>query len=410
MNHGLITHCRTCSSPLPAPFFDLGEQPLANSLLNAPDEKEVYYPLALARCDECGLVQLTFTVPPEILFTQYVWVTGTSSTARGYADEFCERLLARGSSPQYVLELASNDGTFLKPFIAKGREVLGVDPAQNIAQMANADGIPTLPEFWTADFARRLQVEQGSAGFIFARNVIPHVADARDFIEGVAAALADDGVFAAEIHDARIIQKELHYDSIYHEHLCYFTFAPFERLLNEFGLRVFDIEKSPISGGSMVIYASKLPRVESPALAARRVSEQEEKTNTQELWDAFAKRSQVHKEEFIALLRESKNRGETLAGYGASARSSTLLNFCGIDASLLSVIADGNPLKQGKYTAGTHIPIRSSKDVMAERPDAVVILAWNFFEELKSILKTSFDFSGSLLVPLSGSPRIEKIR
>src|SRR3989344_4915788 len=191
--------CRICISALPAPFFDLGHQPLANSLLESQDQAEEKYPLALVMCEKCKLVQLTYTASPEVLFRESVWVTGTSAVTRAYADKFCERLLSLGSSPHYVLELASNDGTFLKPFMARKKEVLGIDPAENIADMANRDGVPTLTEFWTAEYAERLRKERGPAGFVFARNVVPHVADTRDFIAGCRTAIADDGVLAVEV-------------------------------------------------------------------------------------------------------------------------------------------------------------------------------------------------------------------
>jgi len=400
--------CRVCESSDLRPFFDLGSQPLANSLLDAPNAPETVYPLALTRCAQCGLVQLTHTVAPEILFTNYVWVTGTSSLAHEYAETFCERLAVHARGVRgYVLELASNDGTFLKPFQARGLEILGIDPAQNIAEMAERAGIPTRAVFWGDEEAKRLRTEKGPAAMVFARNVVPHVAGTRDFIKGCRTILADNGVLCIEVHDAAIIQGEFQYDSIYHEHLCYFTLETLFRLLSDSGLHIFDIAYSPINGGALAVYARRTPGEESAALRERRLKEQAEHTNTEEKWQAFARQANEHRTRLRTLIERARARGEKIVGYGASARSSTLLNFCGIGPELIPVIADLNPLKQGKYTAGTHIPIQSPEAAMRERPDTVVLLAWNFAKEVKPYLAHDFGFRGSYIVPFPGMPRIE---
>lgn len=400
-----LAECRVCGSKDTRQFFDLGNQPLANSLLNSPGEKEEYYPLALSWCPACSLVQLNYTVPPEKLFSEYVWITGTSSTAHTYAETFCDRLLARaGNNQGYVLEIASNDGTFLKPFIARGREVLGIDPARNIAALAEKDGVPTRAVFWSESESEKLRKEKGPAYTVFARNVLPHVNDQRDFIRGCRAMLADDGVLAIEAHDAATILSELHYDSIYHEHMCYFTFTTLEHLLNDAGFFIFDLEESPISGGSMVVYARTVKGEESLAVKDKRLRDEAEKVNSQESWVSFAKKANQHRDTFVALLEEARNGGQKIIGYGASARSSTLLNFAKVGIDLLPLIADKNPLKQGKYTAGTHIPIVSPETALAGSPDTVVILAWNFTNEIMEYL-ASLGYTGSYIIPLPGAPR-----
>ena len=238
-----ITACRVCQSSDIKPFFDLGMQPFANSLLTRPDESERTYPLSLSWCPECRLVQLNDTADPKELFSHYVWVTGTSSTAREYSKRFYQEVMKRSTLPKsgYALEIASNDGTFLKPFLAHGHRVLGVDPAGNIAEMARMQGVPTQCAFWGGETAQRVVTEHGPAHVVFARNVLPHVANTHDFAEGLGQVLHDDGVLAVEVHYARIILEGLHYDSIYHEHLCYFTLRSLEHLLNRYGLHVFDI-------------------------------------------------------------------------------------------------------------------------------------------------------------------------
>lgn len=402
-----ISTCRVCTSAGLRPFFDLGEQPLANSLLSRPDESEEFFPLSLSWCPACRLVQLNHTVPPEKLFSEYVWVTGTSKTAKAFADTFFRELVARAGKERegYVLEIASNDGTFLEPFISHGYTVVGIDPARNVAEMANKNGVPTEALFWGMDAARELVLKRGSAAIIFARNVLPHVANTRDFVQGLAHALRDDGTLAIEVHYGKSILEELHYDSIYHEHLCYFTLRSLERLLADYGLHVFDVMKSPISGGSIIVYTRKRPAPEQEALRRFRNGEAEGRTNEFASWEGFARRACEHRTELQKILK-TLSPAKTVVGYGASARSSTLLNFCGIDAALLPIIADKNPLKQKKYTAGSHIAIESPEVVMARKPSHVFILAWNFEAEIINYLGETFGFKGTYIVPLPREPRI----
>ncbi|MBI2048862.1 MAG: class I SAM-dependent methyltransferase [Candidatus Liptonbacteria bacterium] len=416
-----ITTCRICESPKLKPFFDLGEQPLANSLLDGSQESgvrsqgEKFYPLSLTWCENCNLVQLEETVDSKGLFSTYVWVTGTSKGANEFSRKFYSELVRRvgGDKSGYVLEIASNDGTFLKQFIEDGYEVLGVDPARNIAEMAERAGVPTKCVFWGKPAAEDLVAEKGRARIVFARNVLPHVANTRDFVEGLARALAEDGTLAIEAHYAKIILEELHYDSIYHEHLCYFTLKTLEKLLNDFGLYVFDIAKSPISGGSVVVYARKESGVrsqesginESEMLKSFREKETEDGINNLERWQGFARRSFEHRDKLLEILGEAKKFGRII-GWGASARSSTLLNFCGIDSSIISSIIDLNPLKQGKFTAGTHIPIVKPEEALKETPALVFITGWNFADEIIDSLRNKFGYKGPCLVPLPKEPRV----
>lgn len=367
--------------------------------------------MSLSFCNDCGLVQLNETIDPKELFSEYVWVTNTSKTARDFSETFYKELVARTENPKekYVLEIASNDGTFLLPFKREGFSVLGVDPAKNIADMAEAGGIPTKCLFFGIDTAKDILKNEGPAQIIFARNVLPHVANTRDFVEGLSVLLADSGTLAIEVHYAKIILDELHYDSIYHEHLCYFTFKTLEKLLNEFGLYVFDIKESPISGGSMVVYAKKKKVKESDSVGIYRKIEEKESVNEFFRWEKFAEESISHRQELLNILHRAKEDGRKIIGYGASARSSTLLNFCGIDSNLISMIADQNPLKQGLYTAGTHIKIESPENAMVQNPQIVFILAWNFAKEIINVLKNKYNYKGKIIVPLPNDPQIGEI-
>ncbi|MEK7076951.1 MAG: class I SAM-dependent methyltransferase, partial [Patescibacteria group bacterium] len=323
---GQIKNCRICGNYDLKQFFDLGTQPPPDILLKRKDDVEEKYPLSLVLCPDCRLVQLDYTVSPEKLFSHYVWVTGTARGTREYAERFCKEVAERVKIPKdgYVLEVASNDGTFLKPFIRAGYAVLGVDPAKNLAEAAEREGIPTKAVFWGTKEAKKVRNERGPAHVIFARNVLPHVANTVDFVRGLRECLHDQGVLVIEAHYAKIILDELHYDSIYHEHLCYFTLKSLERLLEDAGLYIFDIMKSPISGGSIVVYVRKNKGGENPALAEYRAQEEREKINELASWKTFAEKAKKHRDVFLGTLRDIASKGGSLIGWGASARSSTL--------------------------------------------------------------------------------------
>lgn len=401
-----ITICRVCKNRKIKEFLDLGDQPYANSLLKSPNDKEKFYPLSLSYCENCSLVQLNHTPDPKELFSNYVWVTSTSGVAKNHAKVFCDDVVKqiKNKKKDYILEIASNDGTFLLPFIKKGYKVLGVDPAQNIADIAIENGIATKCEFFGVKAAQKIKKDFGTSSVVIARNVLPHVANAHDLIKGVSICLDENGLFVLELHYAKMIFQELHYDSIYHEHLCYFTIKSLEKLLSVEGLFIQDLKTSPINAGNLVFYIKKGKVNESATVKAYRKAEKEIKLNTFESWVNFANRTKKHRGKFLKIL--NKDKGAFIVGYGASARSSTLLNYCGIGTKEMSIIADQNPLKQGLYTAGTHIQIKSPDDVMKKNPHVVVILAWNFKDEIMKILKDKYKYRGNYIVPLPNNPKV----
>jgi SAM-dependent methyltransferase len=403
-----IDGCRVCGNKQIREFFDLGNEPFANSLLDSLEETEKAYPLSLSWCPDCNLVQLNHTAEPKELFSTYVWVTGTSKGAKRHAIAFRDEALARvkGLEKSYVLEVASNDGTFLLAFMEKNYRVLGIDPARNIVDLAIAQGVPSVCGFFGVKLATQIVREHGTAKVVFARNVVAHVANLHDFVEGLSRALDDEGVLALESHYAKKICEELQYDSIYHEHLCYYTLESTERLLMQHGLNVFDVLPSPISGGAFIVYASKSKRKESASLERFRLEEEETKVNEFASWDNFARRAYQHREALLSILGMCVANEEKIIGYGASARSSTMLNFCGIDTRYLPIIADKNTLKHKKYTAGTHIPIDDPVNAMKSKPDTVFILAWNFTDEIIDYLRKEFGFKGKFIIPLPNNPRI----
>ncbi len=400
-----VVRCRLCDGRDLDLILDLGTQPPANSLRARREDPLSAIPLVICWCRQCTTAQLTETVAPEHLFRDYVWVTGTSQTAREYSHTFYDHVAQRcGREGLFVVEIASNDGTFLQRFCEHGHRVLGVDPAQNLARAAELSGIPTLPEFFGLDVACRITQIHGHADAVIARNVLPHVPDPNDVVAGITHCLKDDGVGAIEFHWVDKILSELHYDSIYHEHFFYHSLHSVNRLLARHALTPFDVTESPISGGSLVVYFSKASRQPTASLHAKLAWEDEQGLASLATWREFAKHSLEHRDELRAMVEFEIKAGRRLVGYGASARSSTLLNFCGIDHRHLICIADQSPLKHDRYTPGTDVLIVSPERALAERPDTILLLAWNFRDEILGRLR-DFGFRGDVIVPLPNRPQ-----
>ena len=269
-----IQKCRICDNRILEEVLNLGDQPLANSICDPKDSKLPCIPLRLLFCSECKTVQLGESVNPQNLFSKYVWVTGTSKAAESHSNYFFHKALSHSNIEKpYVVEIASNDGTFLKPFKKADCKVLGIDPANNIAEIAVKNGIPTLVEFFNESIANQLVKDEGLAEIIIARNVIPHVKEIHSVIEGISILLDDNGIGIIEFHDAGLILKGLQYDSIYHEHLFYFSLQTICFLLKQHGLNVYDLTSSPISGGAWMIYFSKRNQLKTSTM--KRIEEQE---------------------------------------------------------------------------------------------------------------------------------------
>ena len=403
-----INECRVCSSSRIVEVLNLGSQPPANSLYGPEENLPEDVPLRLVMCKDCSTVQLGEDVNPEYLFGNYLWITGTSNVAEQYSYKFVEKALSeldyKNIQKPYVIEIASNDGTFLKRFIEKGCKVLGVDPAQNIAEAAVENGIPTQNDFFTIDLAKTLLKENGHSDIIFARNVIPHVKEIHSVISGMNFLLNENGVGIIEFHNAELVLKELHYDYIYHEHLFYYTLKTISGLINRHGFFVYDLMHSPISGGSWVIYFSKSKKVKSEKLLEAEKYELDNKTNSYNRWESFSDKVIQHANNLRELII---NENTKILAYGASARSSTLLNFCKITSDHISFVIDRNPLKKGLKTAGSNIPIVSFEDSLEGIRSAktILLLAWNFQDEIIHDLREA-GFSGKFIVPLPGESHI----
>jgi hypothetical protein len=403
-------HCRDCDGSNLSAIVDLGKQPLANALRKNNSEEEITVPLVLCRCKTCGTIQLNQTVNPDILFSNYVWVTGTSDGAKNFSEIFCKHLNKRlEQKNNFIIEIASNDGTFLRPLMQLGHKVLGVEPAKNIATMASEKGVPTINKFFSKSLAEEIVINHGKADCIFARNVIPHVANAKDVINGIAHCLTEDGIGAIEFHRADIILKDLHYDSIYHEHLYYHSLHSMSRLLNLYNLHSYDIEESPISGGSYVVYFSKRKMSKTVAFESAILKEEALGVSNLEAWINFSHRVIKHRDSLRVIVSSLKEQNKKIIAWGASARSSTLLNFCNFTNLDIDAVLDKSVLKHNLLTPGSNIPILHPDEIKKIAPDVILLLAWNFCDEIIDELKKNYKWSGEIIKPLPNLPQLIQI-
>ncbi len=406
--HARHSICRICAEPQLDLVLDLGEQPLANAFLPAAllDAEEARYPLRLCRCPRCGHAQLDRTVPPEVLFGDYPYVSGTSETTlahfAAYAREIAERFLPRRDG--FVVEIGSNDGTLLRAFDRGAVRGLGVEPARNIAALANAAGIETLNDFFGETLARSIRAGYGAADAIVANNVVAHIDDLSGLARGIAGLLAPGGVLVAEFPYLVDLLEHVEYDTIYHEHLSYFTVRAAADLFRRAGLTLFDARRVPVHGGSLRVYAGADRRVEPTVEALLRL-ERERGLAGPAPFEAFAHRVVRQRGALRALLGDLAAKERRIAGYGAAAKASTLLNYCGIDRTVLDYIVDRSPLKQGLYTPGGRIPVRAPEVLLEDRPDAVLLLAWNFADEILRQQARYRESGGTFIIPIP-EPRL----
>lgn len=404
------SRCRICDSSDLEPFLTLGPTPLANAFLRSPDEfaAERWYPLDLYFCRECSLMQLVDVVNPEVLFRHYLYVTGTSTTMaahnRAYAQALVDRLGLVASD--LVAEAASNDGSLLRCFASHGVRTLGIEPARNLAAEAASCGIETVGEFFTAALARDLRAAQGPARVVAANNVLAHVDDVRDFMLGCRELVADDGLITIEVPYVGELIDRIEYDTIYHEHFSYFSITSLLRLCECTGLHVVDIDRLPVHGGSLRLYVSRSAAAHGPAARALEADERRAGLTASGRYHQFAADVHATRRALVALLERLASEGRPVTGYGAPAKGNTLLNFCGITTRLVRYTVDRNPRKIGLFTPGAHLAVRDVSALDADPPDYILVLAWNFADEIMEQQKTHRERGGRFIVPV---PRAQVI-
>lgn len=398
--------CRSCGSASGREVLDLGLQPLANNLLPAPLEEmgdEPRFPLIVDVCNDCFLMQLRELVPPVRLFSEYLYFSSFSDAMLRHAREAVDLHASEYSlgNQSLVIEIASNDGYLLQYFKQRGIPSLGIEPAANIAKVAMEKGIDTRVEFFSKALAERLAGEGKKADLILGNNVFAHVPDINDFVAGIAALLKPEGVVALEFPWGHEMVRHLEFDTIYHEHVYYFNAVALVPLFRRHGLEIFRIEKLPIHGGSLRIHASRagVRPVESSVHAV--VGEETSAgVATAGYYEAFAKAVTALKKDLLDLLAGLVKQGRVIAAYGASAKGSTLLNYCGIGKETLSFIVDRSTYKQGKFSPGMHLPILPPDALLEKRPDYTLLLTWNFADEILAQQKEYSDAGGRFIIPV----------
>ena len=395
--------CISCGGTPLAPILDLGTTPLANALLTEAQlrDPEPRFPLELRFCPRCSLVQITEKVPPERLFSDYAYFSSFSDTIVAEAKKIAARLVAaraRGKGSR-VMEVARHAGDRRQHYRDAGVPVLGIEPAANIASVANERGIRTRCEFFGQAAAERLAAEGLRADVLHANNVLAHVPDLNGFVGGIARVLKPGGVAVIEAPYLRDLIEKCEFDTIYHEHLCYFSVSALEPLFRRHGLGLANVERIPVHGGSLRLFAS--PGAQTGA-AARKLMEEERAAGMLEhaYYTGFAARVDRLRGELRALLAKLKGEGRRVAAYGASAKGSTLLNYFGIGAKELDYVVDRSTEKQGRYTPGSHLRILPPSHLLQDRPDYLLLLAWNFFDEIVAQQAEYRARGGRFIVPI----------
>jgi SAM-dependent methyltransferase len=411
-----VRTCRACGTAQLAPVLSLGSSPLANALVRPPGQKrpQSLFPLDVLRCTACSLVQLSISVTPELLFRDYVYLSSVSDAfvthARAIADRVADRRTWHKDS--LVVEIASNDGYLLQHYQARGIKVLGIEPARNIAKIAREKrGIDTIGEFFSRDLAEGLAAEGRHADVIHANNVLAHVPDLNGVLAGIRLLLKDDGEAIIEVPSLRDMIDHLEFDTIYHEHLFYFSVTALDRTFARAGLTIVDIEHLAVHGGSLRLFARRSdPRAKStPQRTARLVAmleaEQAWGVDDPSRYAQFQDNVIALKRRLIKLVHDLKRQGRRIAAYGAAAKGTTLLNFCGLGPAEIDFVVDRSPLKQGLLTPGTQLPIFPPAKLLEANPDFVLLLVWNFVDEVMAQQAEFLRRGGRFIVPLP-EPRI----
>jgi SAM-dependent methyltransferase len=395
--------CRSCGAPLRLSVVDLGLQPLANSFVTVDqlERAEPRYPLCVYVCDRCWLMQIDGEPVSEEIFNDYAYFSSYSDSwlehARRYSEEMTERLGLGQHS--LVLEVASNDGYLLRNFVERGVQVLGVDPAANVAEAAVAIGVPTEVAFFGRQTGEGLRSRGVRADLLIANNVLAHVPDVNDFVAGLARVLAPDGILTAEFHHVLRLLEGRQFDTIYHEHYSYLSLTSAQTIFARHGLTVLDVDELTTHGGSLRVY------VAHEGEEAASVAELLERERTAGLtapapYERLSAVAESVKQDLLAFLEAARADGRRVVAYGAPAKGNTLLNYCGISTDLVLFTVDRSPHKQGRFLPGSHLPIHAPDRIFEARPDYVLLLAWNLKDEIVEQMSAVREWGGRFVVPI----------
>src|SRR5713101_4908490 len=402
-----LSACRFCKSELRHTFVDLGMSPLCESYLRPEqlNEMERFYPLHVFVCEKCFLVQLEEFVSPDHIFSEYAYFSSYSDSWLDHCRRYTEQMLDRFrlNRESLVVELASNDGYLLQYFVKKGIPVLGIEPAANVAKVAEQKGVATIVRFFGKQLAAELVSDERRADLLVGNNVLAQVPDLCDFVAGMKILLKPQGVLTLEFPHLLRLMEENQFDTIYHEHFSYFSFMVAERVFAAHQLTIFDVEEIPTHGGSLRVFARHAGNTSLPI--TRRVSdlcarELRAGLGRGDTYAVFAEKVRATKRLLLRFLIEAEESGKRVVGYGAPAKGNTLLNYCGVRSDLLEYTVDRSPHKQGCYLPGTHIPIYAPDKIRETQPDYVLILPWNLRDEIVAQMADVRNWGGRFVVPI----------
>lgn len=405
--------CRFCGEPLKNNFVDLGMSPLCESFLEREqmNQMEPFYPLHAYVCHKCFLVQLEEYVDPGEIFTEYAYFSSYSDSWLAHAKKYSEMAIRRFSLSRdsFVVELASNDGYLLRNMVSAGVPALGIEPARNVAEVAIGKGVPTLTDFFGEALAQKLAAENKQADLLLGNNVLAQVPDINDFVKGMKVLLKPHGVITMEFPHLVRLMKENQFDTIYHEHFSYFSFVTVQKIFAAHGLTLFDVDILPTHGGSLRIYACHTEDNSheiSTVVTDLLNKEKHFGIDNLETYRSFDENVKETKRKLLDFLISAKRAGKSIAGYGAPGKGNTLLNYCGIRNDFLDYTVDRNPYKHDKFLPGTHIPIFAPDRIKETKPDYLLILPWNFKEEIMEQMAYIKEWGGRFIIPI---PHVEVI-